>query len=77
MSVALASRQKARTTMKSKNEQKRLRLSTDTLRSLTTEDVQNVVGGAVRDGGGGGGGELGFTNSISISVGGGNCCNCK
>jgi hypothetical protein len=63
--------------MKNKNAQKRLRLTTETLRSLTGDDVQNVVGGAVPGGGGRPGGEVGFTDSISISWAGNNCCNCK
>lgn len=56
--------------MKNKNEQKRLNLSTETLRSLKTEEVQNVVGGA-------NGEEVAFLDSISVSWGGNNCCNCK
>ena len=63
--------------MKSKNEQKRLKLSTETIRSLTADDVQNVIGGVAPGGVGPNGGEAGFTDSISISVRGNNCCNCK
>lgn len=63
--------------MKNKNAQKRLQLTTDTIRSLTGDDVANVVGGAAQGGGRPGNGEAGFLDSISISWGGNNCCNCK
>jgi len=62
--------------MKTKQAQKRLHLTTETIRSLNTADVENVVGGAAK-GGGNGNGEAGFLDSISISWGGHNCCNCK
>ena len=55
--------------MKTKKAQKRLNLSTETLRTLRTDEVQNVVGGANNE-------EVGFLDSVSISWG-GNCCNCK
>ena len=61
--------------MKSKRSHKRLQIATETLRTLTSDDVRNVVGG-VQDGGPGGA-ALGFTDSISISIGGNHCCNCK
>jgi len=55
--------------MKTKKAQKRLNLSTETLRTLRTDEVQNVAGGA-ND-------EVAFLDSVSISWGGHNCCNCK
>ncbi|TMQ05965.1 MAG: hypothetical protein E6J90_47500 [Deltaproteobacteria bacterium] len=64
--------------MKSKKDQKRLRITAETLRTLRSDEVNHVVGGAAQDDGGGGpGGAVGFTDSISISVRGNNCCNCK
>lgn len=56
--------------MKNKQDQKRLRLSTETVRTLENDEVQNVVGGANN-------GEVAFLDSVSISWGGNNCCNCK
>ncbi|TMQ05964.1 MAG: hypothetical protein E6J90_47495 [Deltaproteobacteria bacterium] len=63
--------------MKNKRSHKRLQIATETLRTLASDDVRNVVGGAVQDDGGRPGGAVGFTDSISISWGGNNCCNCK
>jgi hypothetical protein len=59
--------------MKSKRSSKRLQISTETLRTLTTDDVRNIVGG-VGQGGAPGGQAAGFTDSFSISVGGNHCC---
>jgi hypothetical protein len=58
--------------MKNKRASKRLQISTETLRTLATDDVRNIVGGV--GGGGPGGQAAGFTDSFSISIGGNHCC---
>jgi hypothetical protein len=60
--------------MKSKKDQKRLHLTTETLRTLRADEVQHVAGGAAPDGGAPGGQAAGFTDSFSISWGGNHCC---
>src|SRR5215467_6217900 len=75
MSVALGREPEGENTMKSKKDQKRLHLASETLRTLRSDEVRNIVGGAAQDDGGGPAGAANaFTDSFSISWGGNHCC---